>query len=43
MGNDSYDRVFMITSQLTTDAIIGANISNYYEVILDFKKETPNS
>jgi hypothetical protein len=43
MGNDSYDLVFVITSQLTTDAIIRANILNYYEVILDFKKETPNS
>jgi hypothetical protein len=43
MGNDSYDHIFMITSQLTTNEIIGANILNYYEVILDFKKETPNS
>jgi hypothetical protein len=33
----------MITSQLTTDAISGANILNYYEVILDFTKETHNS
>jgi len=38
MGNSSYDHVFIIASQLTTDAIIGANILNYYEVILDFKK-----
>jgi len=43
MGNESYDLLFMITSQLTTDAIIGANILNYYEVTLDFKKETLNS
>jgi hypothetical protein len=43
MGNDSYDQVFIIASQLTIDGIIGANILNYYEVILDFKKETPNN
>jgi len=43
MGNDSYDHVFMITSQLTTNTIIEANILNYYEVILDFRKETRNS
>lgn len=40
MGNDLYDQVFMITSQPTTDAIIGTNILNYCEVILDLKKNT---
>jgi hypothetical protein len=41
--DDLYDHVLMVTSQQTTDAIIGTNVFNYYEVILDFKKETPNS
>jgi len=42
MGNNSYDHVFITASHLTTNAIIGANILNYYDVILDFKTETPD-
>jgi hypothetical protein len=38
IGHDRYELVFMIAPHLTTDAILGWNFSNDYQVIVDFPK-----
>jgi hypothetical protein len=35
-GNDQYELVFMISPQLTTEAILRSNFLNEYHVVVDF-------
>jgi hypothetical protein len=39
MGSSNYEQVFIIAGQLMSDVILGANVLNELEVVMDFKSK----